>query len=409
MVCIFGYKATRMINILSNFRQVETSKLMENENTCNQYRTPTDLTTFKSFQRQSYTSNHILQKFGPNKISNEIFSNKVEDANATNESKFSSNCPIASIDTENKIDHVSLAQFRNCKEANNEAKTKDAIKSVNRKTYQDIKNKFRPLAIKSKISPKKKMNIYYYSCLTLFILPIVFVVFAMFSITDIATVCNRATLFLNASQELQKKIHGQENAVSHIIKYLNKDTFYFKILCLIGGTGVGKSYTAQIITQHFPLQKDIFIYDGQLDHVTDMNTLNSFDSYQLLVVENLKIKDLDTFSNIISRLNKRKDKCITVIGIFNVEEVNDNLERKIDLIQSASTIHKALANKEIDNLIVPYQPLNSETIKICITEAAAASNLILTLDQINEIAENLLLFGNGCKRAYSKVQIVGKA
>ncbi|OAD59598.1 hypothetical protein WN48_08706 [Eufriesea mexicana] len=394
----------------ANTRQIE--KLIEDDNTtCNQYRTAADLTTFNSFKRQSCKSSHILQapKFISNKISNEILSNEVENTNATNESNFSSNCSITHTDTKNEIDHSSSAQFRNYEEANNEAKIKDATKSINSKTYQNIKNKFRPLVIKSKTLPKKKRNMCYCSCLSLFILPIVAVIIAMFCSCDIARVCNRTTLFLNASQELQKKIHGQENAVSHIIKYLSEDTFYLKVLCLIGGTGVGKSYTAQIIAQHFSLQKDILIYDMYIDHVTDINTLNSVDSYQLIIMENLKMKDLDTFSNVINELTKKKDKCITVIGIFNAEEVNTNLERKVDLIQSANTIHEALANKEIVYLIVPFQPLNKETLQICITEAAAASNLILTLDQINEIEQSLLLFGNGCKRAYSKVQIVGKA
>ena len=38
------------------------------------------------------------------------------------------------------------------------------------------------------------------------------------------------------------------------------------------------------------------------------------------------MQNLDIFSNIIDTLNQTE--CVTVIAIFNIEEVNNNLERK---------------------------------------------------------------------------------
>lgn len=248
----------------------------------------------------------------------------------------------------------------------------------------------------------------YYSCLTLGILPVIAIIFALLLDLNVPTFCDRAMIFSNASQELQKKIHGQENAISQIIKHLNQDFFYLKVLCLIGGTGVGKSYTVDTIAKHFPFRKAIHTYDALLDYSMDINILNSLPSYQLFIMENLKIKDLDVFSNILDALSQKRDKCITIIAIFNVEEINDNLERKIDLIQSRNKIQEILIRKKIDSLIVPYQPLSEETLQTCIIEAATASDLTLTLDQINEIKKSLLQFGSGCKGAYAKVQIIDK-
>lgn len=399
-------------NYFFNFRPVETSEIERTDNkTSNEYQMITEpyYDSFTSFNRQFCKNSNILQapKFIPNKPLNEILSDKVENVNPTNESRFSLHCPTTNANTINQ-DHFPSAQLRNCEKTIAEIKPNSDTKIVNKKTYQDIKNKFRPLVLKNKISPKKKINMCYCGCLTLSILPIITVIIAMFLNLNIPTVCNRETFFLNATEELQQKINGQRNAMSQITTHLNQDIFYLKVLCLIGGTGVGKSYTAQIIAKHFPLKEKIFIYDILLNHHTDAYLSKSLDLYQLIILENLKIQNLDIFSNMIDILNQTKPKCVTVIAIFNIEEVNDNLERKIDLTQSINTIREALVHKKIDSLIVPYEPLNEETLQMCIVEAATNSGLTLTLDQINEVKQNLLLFGSGCKGAYAKVQVVGR-
>ncbi|XP_050591096.1 uncharacterized protein LOC126922517 isoform X1 [Bombus affinis] len=406
------YSCDHIFNEHVTTRPVETSEIERTDNkNSNEYQMITEpyYDSFTSFNRQFCKNSNILQapKFIPNKPLNEILSDKVENVNPTNESRFSLHCPTTNANTINQ-DHFPSAQLRNCEKTIAEIKPNSDTKIVNKKTYQDIKNKFRPLVLKNKISPKKKINMCYCSCLTLSILPIITVIIAMFLNLNIPTVCNREIFFLNATEELQQKINGQRNAMSQITTHLNQDIFYLKVLCLIGGTGVGKSYTAQIIAKHFPLKEKIFIYDILLNHHTDAYLSKSLDLYQLIILENLKIQNLDIFSNMIDILNQTKPKCVTVIAIFNIEEVNDNLERKIDLTQSINTIREALVHKKIDSLIVPYEPLNEETLQMCIVEAATNSGLTLTLDQINEVKQNLLLFGSGCKGAYAKVQVVGR-
>lgn len=401
------------MNTFPNFRQMKTLKSVQTDNKIsNEYQTTNEsyFNSFTSFNRQFCIIDSILQapKFVPNRPFNEIPLDETENVNPTNESKFSFHCSVAKENTTNEIDHFSSVQFRNPKKTMTETKASSDAKIVNKKTYQEMKNRFRPLVIKSKISRKKKGNMCYYSCLTLCLFPIITVIFAMFLNLNIPTACNRTMFFSNATQELQQKIYGQENAISNIISHINQDIFYLKVLCLVGGTGVGKSYTVNIIAKHFPLKEEILIYDTLLHYSTNGNILNLFDSYQLIIMENLKMRNLDIFSNAIDVLNKKKDKCITVIAIFNIEEVNNNLERTIDLMQSISSINEALANKKIDSLIVPYQPLNEETLQMCITEAATISNLTLTSNQINEIKQNLLLSASGCKGAYAKVQVIGR-
>ncbi|KOX78449.1 hypothetical protein WN51_07856 [Melipona quadrifasciata] len=391
-------------------RQMTLESVQIDNKISNECQTTTEsyFDSFTSLNRQFCKSSNILQapKFVPNKPFSEILPDKIENVNPTNESEL--HCSAANANAINEVDYLSSVQFKNPKKTVITAKASGDTKVVNQKTYQEIKSKFRPLVLKNKISPKKKRNMCCYSCLILCLLPIATVILAMFLNLNIPTVCNRAMFFSNATQELQQKIHGQENAISNIIHHINQDISYLKVLSLIGGTGVGKSYTVDIIAKHFPLKEDIFIYDTLFPYSTNGNLLNLFDSYQLVIMENLKIKNLDIFSNIIDVLNKKKSKCITVIAIFNIQEVNNNLERTINFVQSINSINEALADKKVDSLIVPYQPLNEETLQTCIIEAATISNLTLTSNQINEIKQNLLLSASGCKGAYAKVQVIGR-
>ena len=407
----FVRNATQITDSFRNFRQIKTLE-SDNNKISNECQTTTEsyFDSFTSLNRQFRKSSNILQapKFVPNKPFSEILPDETESVNPTNESEFSLHCSAANANTINEVDYFSSAQFRNTKKTMAKAKASGDATIVNKKTYQEIKNKFRPLVVKNKISPKKNRNMCYYSCLILCLFPIVTVILAMLLNLNIPTACNRAMFFSNATQELQQKIHGQENAISNIISHINQDIFYLKVLCLVGGTGVGKSYTADIIAKHFPLKEEIFIYDTLFPYSSNGNMLSLFDSYQLIIMENLKIRNLDIFATIIDVLNKKRDKCITVIAIFNIEEVNNNLERTINFTQSINSINEALADKMIDSLIVPYQPLNEGTLQTCIIEAAAISNLTLMSNQINEIKQNLLLSASGCKGAYAKVQVIGR-
>ncbi|XP_071878018.1 uncharacterized protein [Bombus fervidus] len=390
---------------------VETSEIEQTDNkTFNEYHMTTNphFDSFTFLNRQFSKNSNILQppKFIPNKPLNETLSNKVENVNPTNESRSSLHRLKGNANTINQ-DHFPSVQLKNCEKTTAEIKPNNDTKIVNEKTYQDIKNKFRPLVLKNKNSPKKKTNMLCYGCFFFMLLTILLMIVMSLDVS-IPKFCNREMLFSNATRELQQKIYGQRNAVSQITTFLNQDTFYLKVLCLVGGTGVGKSYTAQIIAEHFPRYEKIFIYDMSFNHHIDAYLSNSLDLYELIILENLKMQNLDIFSNIIDVLNQTKSKCATVIAIFNIEEVNNNLERKIDFKKVMGDLYYELFYRKVDNLIVPYEPLNEEVLQMCIVDSATISGFTLTLDQINEIKQYLLLFGSGCKGAYAKVQVVGR-
>ncbi|XP_076649803.1 uncharacterized protein LOC143357297 [Halictus rubicundus] len=290
-----------------------------------------------------------------------------------------------------------------------ESKPVDAAKEKNTDSYEGVKRKLRPLiATISKSPVKKKRNMCCRGLVCLCIIPVVVAIIALFLNPVTYMVCNRTTLFESGIVELKEKLHGQENAVKNIVYALQNDIDQFKIVCLIGGTGVGKSYTTEIIVNNFPRKEKVSLHDATIGLEFGKNVINSVGSSELMIVENLKMNNLHGFLQLFNELKKINNKCITIFAIFNVENVNEQLIRNVDLTKSVDEINQASADKLMDISIISYEPLNASALKMCIKDAAAYSNLQLSEDQVNEALQILLSSGTGCKGAYAKVQVVGR-
>nr|XP_033329828.1 uncharacterized protein LOC117222302 [Megalopta genalis] len=290
-----------------------------------------------------------------------------------------------------------------------ENKQVDAEKVKNINSYEDVKKKLRPLvASKVKVPVKKRRNMFCRGLTCLCILPIIVGIIALLLNPVSYPVCNRMSWSENIAVELEEKLHGQTNAIKNIVHTLRNDVDRLKAVCLVGGTGIGKSYTTEIILKNFPKKEKIFVLDATVGHELYDKTRPAIDSFEVLVVDNLKMVDLDGFVHLLSKLKQINDTCITVIAMFNVENVNDQLAREIDLTKSVDEISQAFADKMIDVSVVPYEPLTESALKMCIADAATYSDLNLSEDQTNEILQILLSSHAGCKGAYAKVQLIGR-
>lgn len=364
---------------------------------------------FESPSQQSCKSNIIhTPKFIPGKQSSETESKKIENLKSLNDSKFFLHRSSLSTNKTDKGECLQRLKSENKETTDIQQKQFNITNDNNEDAYKDIKKKFRPLVAKKETMAIKKVSTgcCNFSCVCIF--TIFIGILALFLNLDSFIICDHTTLFSNASLELQQKVYGQRNAISNIISFLSTDTFYVKVLCLVGGTGVGKSYTAGIIAKNFPNKNGIFVYDPVLKDAIDMNALNSSRSNMLLIMENLKMKDIDFFSDTMSLLSKNKNKCITVLAVFNVKNINNYLERETSSVQNENAISKAFDNTNIKFLIVPYKPLDDQVLEMCITEAARNSNMTLAQNQIHVIKQSLLFSNSGCKGAYSKVQVIGR-
>ncbi|XP_076286965.1 uncharacterized protein LOC143212243 [Lasioglossum baleicum] len=347
-----------------------------------------------------YNSSRVKQK--PNSASGEITNDieymEIENTETSKEDIPIFDEPLINTNTNTKPTHPSP-----------ETEQVDATETKSIGSYEGVKRKLRPLVATISKSPvRKRKNMCCRGLVCLFIIPIVIAIIALFFNPVTYTVCNRSVLFENGIVQLKEKLHGQENAVKSIVHALRNDIDQFKIVCLIGGTGVGKSYTTEIIANNFPRKEKISLHDATIGLEFGKNVINSVGSSELMIVENLKMNNLHGFLQLFNELKKINNKCITIFAIFNVENVNEHLIRNVDLTKSVDEINQASADKLMDISIVSYEPLKESALKMCITDAAAYSNLKLSEDQVNETLQILLSSGSGCKGAYSKVQVIGR-
>ncbi|XP_076681989.1 uncharacterized protein LOC143376052 [Andrena cerasifolii] len=357
----------------------------------------------------SDSSNAIqVTKIAPKETSNEIEYMDVENVDSVLESEFLPNRESIDAGILSAKEQFPCSDSKKLENVTVEGGDTDSSKGTDRNTYDSIKKKLRPLVANTKAAGKRRRSMCCCNLMCICMVPIVVGLISLLINPVTYQICDRSALFLNATAELQQKIYGQENAMASLAYSLNYDRFHLKVICLIGGTGVGKSYTMEIIRKNFPAEKRIVEQNLALGYNIDMKALKSFDSYDLLIVENLKMRDLEVFNSILDALKENEGRCITVFMIFNVENVDDYLTRDVDLIESNTAITGSTGKRNIDISVIPFEPLGEPALEMCIMEVARHSELKLTESQISEIKESLLLSDSGCKGAYAKVQVIGR-
>lgn len=347
-------------------------------------------------------SNNAIQvtKNVPKETSNEVEYMDIENVDSVLESEFLPNRESINADIVSANEQFPCSESKKFESVTAEEKGTDSSKGKDRSTYDSIKKKLRPLAANTKVAGKRRRSMCCCNLMCLCMAPIVVGLISLLINPVTYQICDRAALFSNATAEMQEKIYGQGSAMASLAYNLNHDRYHLKVICLIGGTGVGKSYTMEIIRKNFPVKKRIIEHNLALGSDIDTRALKSSDSYDLLIVENLRMRDLEVFNGILDALKENEDKCITVFMVFNVENV--------DLIESRTAITGSTAKRNIDISVIPFEPLGEQALEMCIREVARQSDLRLTQSQISEIKERLLLSDSGCKGAYAKVQVIGR-
>ncbi|XP_014598407.1 PREDICTED: uncharacterized protein LOC106783914 isoform X1 [Polistes canadensis] len=305
-------------------------------------------------------------------------------------------------DTANLINPVEAESLETMTE-----KIQNSNASSEKKSYEEIKKKVRPLA--SSISMKDKNSLHFFYKVTFFILvPIIIFLIAILlnPEKDVKFVCDHKSHFSNASIELGKKIYGQNKVISSLIEFLETYNTCTRLAVLIGSTGVGKSYTIDIIRRNFPNHNKIIQYTPPLNKI-DVNEISSY-YCNLIVLENLRENDISDTLKLSSNILKLKNTCITVLAAINMEKMDRNLKRTIKLEANIKNITVLFSKIDYDVNIFGYNLLNEEALEKCIIQAMEDSHLKLREDQILEVKKSLLLSNSGCKGAYAKVQIIGR-
>lgn len=212
-------------------------------------------------------------------------------------------------------------------------------------------------------------------------------------------------------QELKDHIHGQDAAVNELAKYFIKqeNQTVFDVITLVGGTGVGKSYTAEIIKSNLKDTANILdIFPPLYNKEDQVLTSLSVCRCNLIRVENLKTVDISDATEFVNGLHKRyANYCILALLLFNPQETDSNLERTLNLEESISMIEKTFEEANLQSMLVSFLPLSDETLTKCIRDAAEFTHVKLSNDDVEYVRRDLLKADAGCKGAYPKVQLVG--
>lgn len=120
------------------------------------------------------------------------------------------------------------------------------------------------------------------------------------------------------------KILDQDHVLGVTLENLNKlyeHNSFKNILVYVGATGVGKTHIANLVKQYFPQEYTI---DINFHLLNDEDSLDiSLNDCYFIIIDNLKMNDLEA---VLTYINKLPDKCMLVLPIFNIHDVNDKLE-----------------------------------------------------------------------------------
>ncbi|EFN65950.1 hypothetical protein EAG_05995 [Camponotus floridanus] len=269
---------------------------------------------------------------------------------------------------ENNLDHIN--ENNEDKKQKNYQDTKKKIHSKNASQYSKIKTAL---------------------CIICFVIILIFVfLLSLHEDQD----DKHSNTFTTAIVELKKEIFGQDRAVQILIKYLQQDSPFLKIIALVGGTGVGKSYTVEIIRKNFYEKSNNHFFSSRAD---------------LFILENLRDEHLLDVIKFVKMHQKTYDNRYgTIFVVFNVEQMNDNSTRSIDLNKSINIMKNTFANANLDIKIIPYESLSEDALEKCIKKIAKNVKLTLSQDQIVLIKRQLIENNTGCKGAYGKIQVIGR-
>ncbi|KAF2883962.1 hypothetical protein ILUMI_22220 [Ignelater luminosus] len=128
----------------------------------------------------------------------------------------------------------------------------------------------------------------------------------------------------NLKSDLKESLHHQDEALNVIMKNIDRMEYWkegIKVLPFIGTTGVGKTFTVNIIKKHFVSR---FVHE--VTNIRDQQKV--IDKLQgcfcnLIIVDNLKASDLSSFLGFIENLPKSYD--ILIIPIFNIHDTTDGV------------------------------------------------------------------------------------
>jgi len=279
----------------------------------------------------------------------------------------------------------------------------------------------KPQSLQPSSSTQQRKN-----CIMFVILPIIFVVTAIVACSSfyIATYQRNCEMLLDVyslKSVLDSSLFGQKRAIGEIVSTLN--TFCSTrdpgliLMALLGGTGVGKSYTTSIINEFFPWKENVQHFVLPLHYsslsVTEVCAKISTCGDNLIVIDGLvpsKTADVVKFLQVLTKYSQSSGGRVIVILVFSTENqeiLQGYGDEKHQLEVSKEKLDGIFRCGQLEVGIITFQALQREHIALCIKAALNQNGIVWSDADIQEVIA-VLPQDTGCKGVASKVQLIEK-
>ncbi|XP_029667618.1 uncharacterized protein LOC115238164 [Formica exsecta] len=194
-----------------------------------------------------------------------------------------------------------------------------------------------------------------------------------------------ADTFETSIVELEKGILDHDATVRAVTKYLERNTPLLKVVALIGDTSVDKPYTVDIIKKILRKRRR----NGPSP------TFPTF-----IVLENLRAEHSKVVINYAKTYQEAYgNREFSILAVFKVEQIDDDWTRA-DINHVINTVKDIFIEANIIMKIIPFKPLNEDTLEKHIRNTAKNIGQTFSQDQIDYHKRRLIEDDTNCQKEY---------
>lgn len=213
------------------------------------------------------------------------------------------------------------------------------------------------------------------------------------------------------TEPLKSHVINQNEAITQINSVIKNFKGGAVSLALVGGSGVGKTLTCNILQSNFQWPNNVlyFIWSGvrstSSNYYKIMNwikeNMKKCGAY-LVIIDSIDITYSETIQELHEEIRKKFDESdisILAVFVFNLATYSDEDLQILD--------EKRL--RLVDNLrgmtTISFRSFDYEDVERCIDLESAKLNVTLNDEEISEIFEYIDVARSGCKLIHSKISM----
>lgn len=213
-----------------------------------------------------------------------------------------------------------------------------------------------------------------------------------------------------AMEMLISKIHGQEPQIKQLLSvmsfHINSDYSEECVIVISGKSGVGKTYSVELITKWFPWENNVLYFklsDYEIEK-SDIEKSLSPCGFNLVILDNLGAKNIYSvldLTNYLLNFAKQSKLKIIILLVITIHGQYNSHER-LEYRELQNLIEKVIVQVDL----IRFQELALESIKKCINDSLADRHI--TSNEIEKLileSLNPLFLHEGCKRIDKKVAL----